>query len=91
VGSKTFHFSNGNCQIASGYFTVNIGTAAGPTFYYLSLGDSLAYGIDVPRMLDEVAAGKFDATTFNQGYTDLIASRLRSGRNSSSATPTSAI
>lgn len=32
VGSKTFHFTNGNCQIASGYFTINIGTAAGPTF-----------------------------------------------------------
>lgn len=32
AGSKTFHFSNGNCQIASGYFTVNIGTAASPTF-----------------------------------------------------------
>jgi hypothetical protein len=51
--------------------------AASPTFYYLSLGDSLAYGIDVPRMLSEVAAGNFDPTTFNQGYTDLIAARLR--------------
>jgi hypothetical protein len=50
--------------------------AAGPVFYYLSLGDSLAYGIQVQQMLDEMAAGKFDPATFNLGYTDLIAARL---------------
>jgi len=50
--------------------------AAGPTFYYLSLGDSLAYGLDVKQLRDELAAGTFSPASFNRGYTDLIAARL---------------
>ena len=50
--------------------------AATPVFYYLSLGDSLAYGLDVPQMQAEIAAGKFDPASFNHGYADAIAARL---------------
>lgn len=50
--------------------------AAGPTFYYLSLGDSLAYGLDVQQLRNELAAGTFSPASFNHGYTDLIAARL---------------
>src|SRR5712691_11548220 len=30
--------------------------AASPTFYYLSLGDSLAYGLDVQQLMNELSA-----------------------------------
>jgi lysophospholipase L1-like esterase len=50
--------------------------AAGPTFYYLSLGDSLAYGLDVQQLMNELSTGTFSPASFNHGYTDLIAARL---------------
>jgi len=50
--------------------------AAGPTFYYLSLGDSLAYGLEVQQLMNELSAGTFSPSSFNRGYTDLIAARL---------------
>lgn len=41
-----------------------------PGQYYLSLGDSLAYGYQQFKASAEMAAGNVDPTTFNTGYTD---------------------
>jgi len=48
-----------------------------PGHYYLALGDSLAYGFQEAKFNAEVAAGHVDAATFNTGYVDDFAAKLR--------------
>jgi lysophospholipase L1-like esterase len=48
-----------------------------PGHYYLALGDSLAYGFQQAKFNAEVAAGHVDAATFNTGYVDDFAAKLR--------------
>ncbi len=47
---------------------------------YLALGDSLAYGMQVGKLKQQIAAGHVSATTFNTGYVDVLAGRLRALR-----------
>jgi lysophospholipase L1-like esterase len=48
-----------------------------PRRYYLALGDSLAFGYQYGKFLQEVATGTYDPATFNTGYVDDFAARLR--------------
>ena len=45
---------------------------------YLALGDSLAYGMQIGHLKQEIAAGDVTASSFNTGYVNLIAERLDS-------------
>jgi lysophospholipase L1-like esterase len=48
-----------------------------PKQYYLSLGDSLAYGFQQAKLNAELAKGTVDASTFNTGYTDAFGRMLK--------------
>jgi hypothetical protein len=50
---------------------------APPGKYYLSLGDSMAFGIQFDRLDQLVADGTYDPGAFDTGYTDELARRLR--------------
>ncbi len=56
--------------------TAATASPARPTTY-LALGDSLAYGMQVGKLKQQIAAGQVSATTFNTGYVDVLAGRLR--------------
>jgi GDSL-like Lipase/Acylhydrolase family len=49
----------------------------GPRHYYLSLGDSFGFGLQVTRWLAMVDAGTYTPDAFNTGYTDDLAARIR--------------
>lgn len=56
-------------------------TASAPQFnppksFYLSLGDSLAFGFQFEKLFAELAAGNYDPATFNTGYTDVFGKDL---------------
>jgi lysophospholipase L1-like esterase len=48
-----------------------------PRHYYLALGDSLAFGFQLGKFLAEVKTGTYNPATFNTGYVDDLAARLR--------------
>ena len=48
-----------------------------PKHYYLALGDSLAFGYQQAKFNAEAAAGSVDAATFDTGYVDDFAAKLR--------------
>jgi lysophospholipase L1-like esterase len=48
-----------------------------PKHYYLALGDSIAFGVQLGRFFRELATGTYDPTTFNTGYVDDFAGKLR--------------
>jgi lysophospholipase L1-like esterase len=48
-----------------------------PRHYYLALGDSLAFGFQYGKFLAEVQSGTYDPATFNTGYVNDFAARLR--------------
>lgn len=48
-----------------------------PRHYYLALGDSLAFGFQLGRFLAEVNTGTYNPASFNTGYVDDFAARLR--------------
>jgi lysophospholipase L1-like esterase len=48
-----------------------------PKHYYLALGDSLAFGAQVGKFLSELASGTYDPASFNTGYVDDFAARMR--------------
>lgn len=50
---------------------------ATPEPTYLAIGDSLAYGMQVGKLKQEVAAGNVTAASFNTGYVDVLAAKLR--------------
>jgi lysophospholipase L1-like esterase len=49
----------------------------GPRHYYLSLGDSFGFGLQVTRWLAMLDAGTYTPDAFNTGYTDDLAARIR--------------
>ncbi|MHB8148412.1 MAG: SGNH/GDSL hydrolase family protein [Vulcanimicrobiaceae bacterium] len=49
-----------------------------PAPMYLALGDSLAYGMQIGHLKQEIAAGHVTASSFNTGYVNLIAEKLES-------------
>src|SRR5512133_1481538 len=49
----------------------------GPRHYYLSLGDSLGFGLQVTRWLAMLDAGTYTPDAFNTGYTDDLAAMIR--------------
>jgi len=51
-----------------------------PKKYYLALGDSLAFGFHQAQFLQELATNSYDPASFNTGYVDDFATRLRTIR-----------
>jgi lysophospholipase L1-like esterase len=49
-----------------------------PKHFYLALGDSAAFGIQLGKFFQELSTGTYDPRTFNTGYVDDFAARLRS-------------
>jgi lysophospholipase L1-like esterase len=49
-----------------------------PKHYYLALGDSLAFGAQLGKFFGELASGTYDPASFNTGYVDDFAARMRS-------------
>ena len=52
-------------------------TPFGPRHYYLSLGDSFGFGLQVTRWLAMLDAGTYTPDAFNTGYTDDLAAMIR--------------
>jgi lysophospholipase L1-like esterase len=52
-------------------------TSLGPRHYYLSLGDSFGFGLQVTRWLAMLDAGTYTPDAFNTGYTDDLAAMIR--------------
>jgi len=52
-------------------------TPLGPRHYYLSLGDSFGFGLQVTRWLAMLNAGTYTPDAFNTGYTDDLAAMIR--------------
>ncbi|HKE52385.1 MAG TPA: SGNH/GDSL hydrolase family protein [Actinomycetes bacterium] len=50
---------------------------SGPRQYYLSLGDSYGFGLQVIRWLQMLDAGTYTPDAFNTGYTDDLAATIR--------------
>jgi lysophospholipase L1-like esterase len=48
-----------------------------PKHYYLSLGDSFAFGLQLEKLFAEFAAGTYSPDSFNTGYTDVFAALMR--------------
>ncbi len=49
-----------------------------PRHYYLALGDSLAFGFQLGKYLQEIQTNTYSAASFNTGYVDDFATRLQS-------------
>src|SRR5256886_7082812 len=49
-----------------------------PKHFYLALGDSVAFGAQLGKFFQEVSTRTYDPNTFNTGYVDDFATRLRS-------------
>jgi lysophospholipase L1-like esterase len=49
-----------------------------PKRFYLALGDSWAFGAQLGRFFQELATGTYDPSTFNTGYVDDFAAKMRS-------------
>jgi lysophospholipase L1-like esterase len=47
-----------------------------PKSFYLSLGDSVAFGLQLGKLNAELAANNYDPATFNTGYTDVFGKDL---------------
>lgn len=48
-----------------------------PKHYYLALGDSLAFGAQLGKFFSELASGTYDPASFNTGYVDDFAAKMR--------------
>jgi len=51
--------------------------ASPPAPIYLALGDSLAYGMQIGKLKQQLALGPLDPARFDSGYVDLLAAQLR--------------
>lgn len=51
-----------------------------PGAYYLSLGDSMAFGLQFDRLFEMLDTGTYAPEAFSTGYTDVFAERMRSLR-----------
>ena len=61
----------GQTTAAAGHFNP-------PKQYYLALGDSLAFGAQLGKFFQEVSSGTYDPSSFNTGYADDFAARMKS-------------
>jgi hypothetical protein len=52
-------------------------TPLGPRHYYLSLGDSFGFGLQINRLDAMLEAGTYTPDAFNTGYTDDLAAMIR--------------
>jgi lysophospholipase L1-like esterase len=50
---------------------------APPKGFYLSLGDSMAFGLQFDRFFEMLDAGTYRPEAFDTGYTDFLANRMR--------------
>jgi lysophospholipase L1-like esterase len=64
--------------------SVAVAAASGssPTFdppqqYYLSLGDSIGFGLQLDKLFDLLNAGTYTPSAFDTGYTDDLAARMK--------------
>ncbi len=48
-----------------------------PKRYYLALGDSLAFGAQLGKFFQELSTGTYDPSSFDTGYVDDFAARMR--------------
>jgi len=48
-----------------------------PKHYYLALGDSNAFGAQLGKFFQELSTGTYDPASFNTGYVDDFATRMR--------------
>jgi GDSL-like Lipase/Acylhydrolase family len=48
-----------------------------PKHYYLSLGDSWGFGLQLGKLFDEFNTGTYSPESFNTGYTDVFAELMR--------------
>src|SRR4051794_26710119 len=51
--------------------------AAPPKAFYLSLGDSTAFGLQFDRLFAMLDAGTYTPDAFDTGYTDVLAARMQ--------------
>ena len=49
---------------------------ARPKAFYLSLGDSMGFGLQFDRLFEMLDAGTYTPDAFNTGYTDVLAARM---------------
>src|SRR4051794_8786312 len=56
------------------------GGVSPPRRYYLSLGDSMAFGLQFDKLDQLAASGAYSPDRFDTGYTDVLAARLQSLR-----------
>jgi lysophospholipase L1-like esterase len=52
-------------------------TGSGPRQYYLSLGDSFGFGLQLTRFFEMLEDGTYTPDAFNTGYTDDLAAMVR--------------
>jgi len=57
--------------------TATAATPLGPRHYYLSLGDSFGFGLQLNRFFAMLDAGTYTPDAFNTGYTDDLAAMIR--------------
>jgi hypothetical protein len=57
--------------------TATTATPLGPRHYYLSLGDSFGFGLQLNRFFAMLDAGTYTPDAFNTGYTDDLAAMIR--------------
>ena len=48
-----------------------------PRAYYLSVGDSMGFGLQFDRLFEMLDAGTYTPDAFDTGYTDVLAARMR--------------
>ena len=67
--------------IAAALWMISIGvghaSTGKPLPTYLALGDSLAYGMQIGHLKEEIASGKVTASSFDTGYVNLITLKLK--------------
>ena len=51
--------------------------SVGPRHYYLSIGDSFAFGLQLGELQALIASGNYTPDAFNTGFTDDVASMIR--------------
>ena len=62
----------------AGQSTAAAGNFNPPKHYYLALGDSLAFGAQLGKFFQELSSGTYDPSSFNTGYVDDFAARMKS-------------
>jgi lysophospholipase L1-like esterase len=63
--------------VAGSPATAATSTPLGPRHYYLSLGDSFGFGLQLNRLDAMLEAGTYTPDAFNTGYTDDLAAMIR--------------